>query len=736
MKRGIVSINRNFFLAIVALVTISSFFVMPKNALADWNPSYIIQDDRFVAISMNQQQIQDFLSSKGGYLANYRETRNSYIGPNDNRPAINKLASQIIYEAAVDYGLNPQVILATLQKEQSLVTTGGYNEWGINWAMGYAVTDSGIIDACNGSCIGFAMQVDWGSWQLRWNMDRANDPATRYKVAPYYTGNTITIDGFSTYLGTGATASLYRYTPHFHGNQNFRLIFTQWFGSTSPLYKSPTDYKIYAIANSKKYLVPNLDVMVAFGFHKLIVNDVDQSYLDSFVDGGTLTSVGKKESDPYTTYLFDDGKRYKITSFQECTDWGIDCLNSNVNKTLPDELFNLTTQDIPLPPMMAFQGAVWKLEGGKKRRIIDPLIIDVLGGWGKVRWMKDINASQPQGKMLMANNNLVTFDGNPAVYLYDGDQLNPIPNLSVYYAWNFHNRQTRHFPQEYNANDPLPVGSNLPVFATDGVTTFLIDAGSKKPLTGQESQWPIGTPTPNAYYALSGLRTVGLTSVLASPGEAIFTVYGSNKYVYPTFNDLYGLGGDVKNITNVSSYTYSLLSFGGLHLAPGRLFKISGEDIVRVVNGSTSRIVPSPSYFSYFNLPTNDILTVDSTTAARYASEGSLSLVFKSIYSSYLATGVRYNINDTNKTNYGIQPADPILLHDAIINRLPYAGEITQFIKPNNPNDQNIYYVTGGEKKYVSSFPCLFGFGGTFSSVINVPYEFSDDIPNGNSVNC
>lgn len=226
MKKNIVSISRNLFLTIVALVTMSSFFVMPKNALADWNPSYIIQDDRFAAISMNQQQVQAFLSSKGGYLANYRETRNSYVGPNNNRPAINKLASQIIYEAAADYGLNPQVILATLQKEQSLVTNPSPAGWNIDWAMGYGCPDGG---SCS-SYPGFSMQVDWGSWQLRWNMDRANDPATRYKVAPYYTGNTINIDGFSTYLGTGATASLYRYTPHFHGNQNFRLIFTQWFG--------------------------------------------------------------------------------------------------------------------------------------------------------------------------------------------------------------------------------------------------------------------------------------------------------------------------------------------------------------------------------------------------------------------------------------------------------------------------------------------------------------------------
>jgi hypothetical protein len=48
--------------------------------------------------------------------------------------------------------------------------------------------------------------------------------------AVYYDGYT-TIDGTSTHMDTGATASLYYYTPHFSGNQNFDNIFTAWFGS-------------------------------------------------------------------------------------------------------------------------------------------------------------------------------------------------------------------------------------------------------------------------------------------------------------------------------------------------------------------------------------------------------------------------------------------------------------------------------------------------------------------------
>lgn len=141
-------------------------------------------------------------------------------------------ASHVIYNTAQWYGLNPQIILATLQKEQSLITNPGLNQYGLDWAMGYGVPEGTTRDY---SKQGFAVQVDWATWQLRWNMDNANNPVTRDKVSPYYTGNTINIDGVPTYLENGATASLYRYTPHFsNGNTNLRSFLNSWFGYTTP----------------------------------------------------------------------------------------------------------------------------------------------------------------------------------------------------------------------------------------------------------------------------------------------------------------------------------------------------------------------------------------------------------------------------------------------------------------------------------------------------------------------
>lgn len=194
--------------------------------------------------SMSQTQIQTFLEGKKSYLATYQ----TFSG-RDNATVP---ASQIIYEAAVDYGINPQVILATLQKEQSLVTDPQPASSQLTYAMGYGCPDGG---SC--SYPGFYKQVDNGTWQLRLNFERANGNnswwnanityacanASRYYSTGLYPNRSVNFidDGGVTYktftiLNT-ATASLYCYTPHaypgsssyyYSGSYNFTASFDSW----------------------------------------------------------------------------------------------------------------------------------------------------------------------------------------------------------------------------------------------------------------------------------------------------------------------------------------------------------------------------------------------------------------------------------------------------------------------------------------------------------------------------
>jgi hypothetical protein len=185
----------------------------------------------------------------------------------------NVSAGTVIYDAAHVYGLNPQVILTTLEKESSVVSgDASYGCEYMNTAMGYDCPDSGSCPQNPATESGFSKQVIIATWMLKyheersignidWNVQVTNfpnagdvwnnsdDPASCYSgrmtegtfaVCPsgslaYYDGLT-TIDGTSVFLGSGATAALYDYTPHFSGNEHFDTIFTNWFGG---IYASP-----------------------------------------------------------------------------------------------------------------------------------------------------------------------------------------------------------------------------------------------------------------------------------------------------------------------------------------------------------------------------------------------------------------------------------------------------------------------------------------------------------------
>jgi hypothetical protein len=223
---------------VLALDTSRSFF------LSNFYYNSLIGDGEFIDINnMSETDIQNFLIGKGSYLKDFSEATD--ITPN-------RSAAKIIYEAA--HGkyqatgtlngivvnestgtVSPKVILATLQKEQSLITTPERNDGRLQRAMGYACPDG---NSCNPSFLGFTKQVENAAWQLRYNYERASGHGfTDYQVSETRSYSDPT-GSYSVTHNNRATASLYRYTPHvFNGNYNFWKLMFEYFNSTPP---SPT----------------------------------------------------------------------------------------------------------------------------------------------------------------------------------------------------------------------------------------------------------------------------------------------------------------------------------------------------------------------------------------------------------------------------------------------------------------------------------------------------------------
>jgi hypothetical protein len=171
-------LKRRDIVFIILFAVISLSIIKPIHSFAAYDGSRLIDNGVFLdASSMNLSQIQQFLLSEGSGLAN-----NSFVltcgAPGDtstlqayrtaNAPCGQTVsAATIIFFASQIYGVNPRVVLATMQKEQSLVTDPNPTSWQINQAMGYACPDSG---GCGAST--FFYQVDNGTWVLRYHYER------------------------------------------------------------------------------------------------------------------------------------------------------------------------------------------------------------------------------------------------------------------------------------------------------------------------------------------------------------------------------------------------------------------------------------------------------------------------------------------------------------------------------------------------------------------------------------
>jgi hypothetical protein len=221
---------------------------------------------------MSPSSIQTFLASKNSKLATLKVTEKSTTEILDYYPNYNKTVpvSQAIYDAAQVYGINPEAIMATLQKEQSLITDTSPEDSQLRFAMGYGCPDS---SGCSSAVAGLFYQIDNGTWAFRAHFERASGNTwwgkapstypckgtTRYYSPGLFPGTKESFyDESGTKIATftianAATAALYCYTPHpynnpnglyglpvqgttgdyYTGSYNFVRSFERWFGPTT-----------------------------------------------------------------------------------------------------------------------------------------------------------------------------------------------------------------------------------------------------------------------------------------------------------------------------------------------------------------------------------------------------------------------------------------------------------------------------------------------------------------------
>ena len=273
--------KRRYLLILLLFITVFTFVFLRNHQqekvveaadLAKFDPGFIISDYQMSNYtSMTEAEIQKFLTAKnpcnnrdeGAYqelVAKYPNIKwhfenGHFICLSEEKFGDGEVigrgetAAHIIWQAAQDYKINPQVIIVLLQKEQGLITDNYPNSRQYRAATGYGCPDTA---ACSSKYYGFKNQVRNAASLFRTVL---NGGWTNYPLGNNYIqyNPNAACGGSVVNVRNLATSSLYRYTPYqpnaaalaagygtascgAYGNRNFYLYFEDWFGGITDEY--------------------------------------------------------------------------------------------------------------------------------------------------------------------------------------------------------------------------------------------------------------------------------------------------------------------------------------------------------------------------------------------------------------------------------------------------------------------------------------------------------------------
>ena len=787
-------------LSVVGLSLAGAFFVFmaPSKTSAvtasDWIAGRIIDDAVFFnKDAMSVGQIQAFLNAKvpvcdtwgtqytgrwnssaGRYytraewgalvgnpapftcLKDYRENpstnQSNYSNPGASIPGAIS-AAQIIWNAAQQYGINPQVLIVTLQKEQGLVTDDWPYQRQYTYAMGANCPDT--PSGCDPAYSGFATQMNRGAYLFNHYKNNIND--YNYNVGSNYIlwnvsssgcgGGTVNIQNI-------ATAMLYIYTPYqpnqaslnnmygtgdgcsAYGNRNFWRYFNDWFGSPTATFllrgSSPT---VYLAVDGKKYAA-SAAALSAYGFSSIPVNVTSDSYLAGLEDNGLLTTLFQSPGDA-TVYLADNGHKIAFTSMTACTNWGMDCGSATAKKILPISIANLLPYYGTLQPLMNHKGTVYKLSGGEKEPLLSPNALFERGySWANVTPIASpLNAGQPAGAALPQKLSFVRFAAGPSIYFYDDqDRFFAIKSYNAFKGWL--SASDKLFVEDiskYNDTPPTTVGELKNVVAQSG-KTYLLDNGRRIDVSSTAAAWPAGTS-----YSFAGAMMGRLSLITVTPATTFKapdgTIYRVNADKDPFFSmaDFYGLGYSLSGTVSLSADNLALAANGKVIFAPAALLKTGGSPTIYVA-GIEHQVfsLANMGQLSGLGLKTASINDVPGSYLAQQTIKAFPYLISDAAGTSFLLS------RDTKKFPYSSSQAAawgvPLSLAESVgtmTKNMPAQTNALTFARASNGT---IYKGVSGSKRPISSYATYLSLGGNAGNTFEAGNDFLGASPTGPSL--
>lgn len=702
---------------------------------SDFNPGNIISDAVFYNPgTMTRAEIQSFLNARvpncrSGYvcLKNFSQATSSQGAKSEGCKAYagssKESGASIIAKVAAACGINPQVLLVLLEKEQGLVTDSWPSSRQYRSATGYGCPDTADCDA---SYYGFFNQVYNAAYQFK-----------KYQASPnsrgYVAGRWNSIQwhpnagcgSTNVYIENQATAALYIYTPYrpneaalgnlygtgdgcsSYGNRNFWRMFPDWFGNTkggSSFVRDSASGAIFLIAGTVKHHVPSTAVyntLSKLGKYR----NVSSSYLKGYTDG---TAASPLVRNPLTgdIALVQGNSRHRFTSCSQVSVWGYDC--GSTTDLMPAQWSKLPTGgEVSNYMVVSGKDTTYFLNSSTRFPVSSWTGVVRLNG-GKSPWVgtmgKDSASRYPVGRTLETPGTAIKASGSNDVFLVDG-RANRIrvPSMAMLGEYGVKSVKTvsKQTVDGYNR-----AGADLTLVASCNSKLVLVN--NKKASRLSANNWS-GIPTTkldaSTCRALgTGTTIPGRVFVKSTNSDNVYRIVNGKARAVLSWGDALSLnGGKSPTIVNWSSATIKSVAASGL-VASGSLIKSAGSPHVYLTDG-VDRMIRLGSFGTTDGLGIRGFRTVPDSVFNGYAkADGAVTRVVTCNGQPYIGlNGTLYRLKSAGSTGMSVTKLHSATCGNLKISKDGAIGKV--FVKASGKAP--VYYLTGGKYREVTSWAQL-----------------------------
>lgn len=774
----------------LALVVVSgALLLIPNNAEAvsgsQWRAGNIMDDSVFFdPNTMSANEIQAFMNSKvpscdtnGSQIYSGNQTRAQYgasVGYpppftclkdyRENTPSKpvesglcqgygggNKSSAEIVFDIAHSCGVNPQILLVLMQKEQSLVTDSWPFSKQLQRATAYACPDTA---GCDSQYFGFFNQVynaariykKYARDSSQYNYRAGRNNNIRYNPQ-------VSCGSSAVYIENQATAGLYVYTPYqpnqaaldnlygqgdacsAHGNRNFWRIFSDWFGPTNGiLVRTASSGDLYYSDGTNKYRIGSMEIAREYGLSDASVRIVSQAVIDGLTlntNPPYLTQIIKSTSDSDedggNLYLVTGGRRYTFPSMQMLTDYGFD---SSQITHLP------YTQILRLPnggmltnfAKSSHGGYIFKVQGGQKQAILDYSTFMLQNPSGNAQ---DVSSSVldrlPTGNAIV-NGYLVLRDPGGGIWLVIENVWHYVSSMETYSCLGLDSVANIAFTSYQTGIGTQGADAHCTVQLSNG-SKYLMDSWRRIPIDSNWGFTNVFTPELDGFVTRHMVYSPTPHPVFRSRADApLYTFEGGKKRQIYSMSAFHQKGYTANDIFTASTYFLSNIPTSSLVLADGTVVSDATNGKLYVIADNKKYYIPFMEMFYAYGFKPNNIVSLSPSDFTAYADGGTLSSqVAYAATATIFDSGIALRIPNSIEGAFGFNGSTPHYPEG-----VSYSGAVRQGTRYMKFGDSPVlYYMENGAKRAVYSWDTFVSLGGNANNITRLSADAANLFPDG-----